>query len=60
LGDDRIRSVFLLPLGLISIALLFYLLVLAGSFSLESLRESGFVFTPIAEDSISDAAKLVP
>jgi sulfate permease, SulP family len=56
---NRIRSVFLLPLGLISIALLFYVLVGAGSFSLESLRESGFVFTPIAEDGISDAAKLV-
>ncbi len=56
---NRIRSVLLLPVGLISIAVLFYILAGAGSLSLESLRESGFVFTPIPENGISDAAMLV-
>jgi sulfate permease, SulP family len=56
---NRIRSVLLLPVGLIVFSALFYILIGVGSFSLETLRESGFVFAPIPEGGVFDAAKLI-
>ena len=43
-GMNRIRNVLFLPIGLISILILFYTVAGTLSFSLDSLRESGFVF----------------
>jgi SulP family sulfate permease len=56
-GINRIRSAMLLPIGLICILVLFYAVAGAWSFSLESLRESGFVFTSIPERGAFDAIK---
>ena len=56
-GINRIRSAMLLPIGLICILVLFYAVAGAWSFSLESLRESGFVFTSIPERGTFDAIK---
>jgi len=47
----------LLPIGLICILVLFYAVAGTWSFSLESLRESGFVFTSIPERGAFDAIK---
>src|SRR6202048_1012315 len=56
-GINRIRSAMLLPIGLICILVLFYAVAGAWSISLESLRESGFVFTSIPERGAFDAIK---
>jgi SulP family sulfate permease len=56
-GINRIRSAMLLPIGLICILVLFYAVAGAWSFSLESLRKSGFVFTSIPERGAFDAIK---
>jgi sulfate permease, SulP family len=56
-GINRIRSAMLLPIGLICILVLFYAVAGAWSFSLESLRESGFVFTSMPERGAFDAIK---
>jgi SulP family sulfate permease len=56
-GINRIQSVLLLPIGLICILVLFYTVALALSLSLDSLRESGFVFTSIPEGGVFDATK---
>jgi SulP family sulfate permease len=58
-GMNRIRSVLLLPFGLICILVLFYGVAGALSFPLESLRESGFVFTSVPEGGVLDAAKWI-
>ena len=54
-----IRSVLLLPFGLICILILFYLVTGTHSVSLKSLRESGFVFASIPDDGVLEASKLV-
>jgi sulfate permease, SulP family len=56
-GMNRIRSVLLLPLGFASILILFYAVAGALSFSLDSLRESGFVFVPVPEGGAFEAIK---
>jgi SulP family sulfate permease len=56
---NRIRSALLLPIGLICVLVLFYIVAGALSFSLEALRESGFVFTSVPEGGLFDAAKLL-
>jgi hypothetical protein len=53
---NRIRNVLLLPLGLLSILILFY--VVAGALPLlDSLRASDFVFKSIPEGGAFDAIK---
>jgi SulP family sulfate permease len=54
-GMNRIRNVLFLPLGLISILILFYVVAGALSFSLDSLRESGFLFKSIPEGGAFNA-----
>ena len=57
-GMNRIRSVLLLPIGLVCVLVLFYTVAGALSFSLASLQERGFVFTSIPEgDGVFDAIK---
>jgi sulfate permease, SulP family len=56
-GINRIRSPMLLPIGLICILVLFYAVAGTWSLSLESLRESGFVFTSMPERGAFDAIK---
>jgi sulfate permease, SulP family len=56
-GMNHIRSVLLLPIGLVCVLVLFYTVAGALSFSLASLRESGFVFTSIPEGGVFDAIK---
>jgi sulfate permease, SulP family len=56
---NRIRSALLLPIGLICVLVLFYTVAGALSFSLETLRENGFVFTSVSEGDLFDAAKLL-
>jgi sulfate permease, SulP family len=56
-GMNRIRNVLFLPLGLISILILFYVVAGALSFSLDSLRENDFVFNSIPEGGTFNAAK---
>ena len=54
-GMNRIRNVLFLPLGLIIILILFYVVAGALSFSLDSLRESGFVFNSMPEGGALNA-----
>jgi sulfate permease, SulP family len=54
-GMHRVRNIFLLPIGFACILILFYALAKALSWSLDSLREGGFVFTPIPEGGAFDA-----
>ena len=54
-GVNRIRNVLFLPLGLIIILILFYVVAGALSFSLDSLRESGFVFNSMPEGGALNA-----
>jgi SulP family sulfate permease len=54
-GMNQIRTVFLLPIGLICIVITFYTVAWSLSFSLSSLRESGFVFTSIPQGGVIDA-----
>ena len=56
-GMNRIRNVLFLPIGLISILILFYTVAGTLSFSLDSLRESGFVFKSMPEGGVFDAIK---
>jgi len=56
-GMSRIRSVWLLPIGLICIFVLFYSVIGALSLPLEWLRESSFVFMPIPEGGVADSIK---
>ena len=56
-GMNRIRNVLFLPIGLISILILFYTVAGTLSFSLNSLRESGFVFKSMPEGGVFDAIK---
>ena len=56
-GMSRIRNVLLLPLGFASILILFYAVAGALSLSLDSLREGGFVFTPVPEGGAFDTIK---
>jgi sulfate permease, SulP family len=57
-GMNRIRSVLLLPIGLVCVLVLFYTVAGALSFSLASLQERGFVFTSIPEgDGVFDGIK---
>jgi len=51
----RVRNIFLLPIGFACILILFYALAGALSWSLDSLREGGFVFTPIPVGGAFDA-----
>ena len=54
-GMNRIRSVLLLPIGLICVLVLFYVIAGALSFSLASLREGGFVFISISDGGVFEA-----
>jgi SulP family sulfate permease len=54
-GMHRVRNIFLLPIGFACILILFYALAGALSWSLDSLRKGGFVFTPIPEGGAFDA-----
>jgi SulP family sulfate permease len=56
-GMNRIRNVLLLPVGLIGILILFYTVTGTLSFSLDSLREGGFVFESVPEGGVFDAMK---
>jgi SulP family sulfate permease len=56
-GMNRIRNVLLLPVGLIGILILFYTVAGTLSFSLNSLREGGFVFESVPEGGVFDAMK---
>jgi sulfate permease, SulP family len=56
-GMRHVRSVLLLPIGLLCILILFYTIAAALSFSPESLRESGFIFASIPEGGAMDAMK---
>jgi SulP family sulfate permease len=56
-GMNRIRNVLLLPLGFISILILFYAVAGVLPFSLDSLREAGFVFTPVPEGGAFEPIK---
>ena len=56
-GMNRIRNVLFLPIGLISILILFYTVAGTLSFSLDFLRESGFVFKSMPEGGVFDAIK---
>jgi sulfate permease, SulP family len=56
-GMSRIRNVLLLPLGFACILILFYAVAGALSLSLDSLREGGFVFTPVPEGGALEAIK---
>jgi len=54
-GMNRIRSVLILPLGLICVMVLFYAAAAARSLSVETLRDSGFVFTSIPAGGVFDS-----
>jgi SulP family sulfate permease len=56
-GMNRVRNVLFLPIGLISILILFYTVTGTLSFSLDTLRESGFVFESMPEGGVFDAMK---
>jgi SulP family sulfate permease len=57
-GMNRIRSSLVLPIGLISILVLFYAVAGALSVSIESLRERAFVFTAIPVGGVFDIKSL--
>ena len=54
---NRIRHVLFLPIALIGIVISFYIVASIFSFSLVSLRESGFVFRSLPEGGVFDAIK---
>ena len=54
---NRIQHVLFLPIALIGILILFYIVASILSFSLDSLRESGFVFRTLLEGGVFDAFK---
>lgn len=56
-GMSRIRHVLFLPIALIGIVISFYIVASILSFSLASLRESGFVFRSLPEGGMFDAFK---
>jgi SulP family sulfate permease len=56
-GMNRIRSVLILPIGLICVLIAFYAVAGALSFSVESLRESGFVFSSLPAGGVFAASK---
>src|SRR5262245_59336495 len=56
-GMNRIRSVLVLPVGLVCVLILFYAVAAARSLSVESLRESGFVFASIPAGGVFEALK---
>jgi len=58
-GMNRVRSVLLLPIGLMLILVLFYTVAGTLSVSLKTLRENGFVFNSIPEGGAFDAIKWV-
>ena len=59
MGDEPHQERFASAVGLICILCCFTLWLGHGPYRSKSLRESGFVFTSIPENGVSDAAKLV-
>ncbi len=56
-GMNRVRHVLFLPIALIGVVISFYIVASIFSFSLVSLRESGFVFRSLPEGGVLDAFK---
>jgi SulP family sulfate permease len=56
-GMNRVGHVLFLPIALIGIVISFYIVASILSFSLVSLRESGFVFRSLPEGGVFEATK---